>query len=132
MKVRITNESKEFIVLAEAPAAHAIIRDMKEDLYSGKEYAEMAVNCIGQALGMCYNWCDKVLGADAEIAKNNRVWNAFNKNSRYLDVWINFTARTDEGFLEGGAYLTDIWNIGGADPEELAGHMYYRRFQEVK
>lgn len=132
MKVRITNESKEFIVLAEAPAAHAIIRDMKEDLYSGKEYAEMAVNCIGQALGKCYNWCDKVLEADAAIAKNNRVWNAFNENSRQLDVWVNFTARTDEGFLEGGAYLTDIWNIGGADPEELAGHMYYRRFQEVK
>ena len=132
MKVKITKEAKQWLTLAEAPAAQSIIRDMKEDAWGAKEYAVMAVNCIGNAIGKHYNWCSKVLEADAEIAGNRRIWNAYDENSGRLDVWVNFTARTTDGFIEGGAYLTDIWNITGENQPELAGHMYYRRYEEVK
>lgn len=135
MKVRITKEAKSWLTLAEAPAANAIIRDMRENADDAKEYAAMAVNCIGSACGHM-NWCTRVLEADAEIAGNCRIWDTysseFGKESGRLDVWINFTARTTEGYIEGGAYLTDIWNIGRHRPEELAGHMYCRRFEEVR
>ena len=132
MKVRITKEAKQWLTLAEAPAANAIVRDMKEDEWSVAEYAKMAVNCIGNAIGKEYNWCSRVLESDAEISGNARIWNAYSEDSGRLDVWINFTARTYDGFIEGGAYLTDIWNIAGDNQEELASHMYYRRYEEVK
>ena len=135
MKVRITKEAKSWLTLAEAPAANAIIRSMKEDESDAKEYATMAVNCIGSACGHT-NWCTRVLEADAEIDGNYRIWDAysseFGKESGRLDVWISFTARTTEGYIEGGAYLTDIWNITGDNQDELASHMYYRRYEEVK
>lgn len=132
MKVRITKEAKQWLTLAEAPVANAIIRDMKEYECSAKEYAEMAVNCIGNAIGKGYNWCMSVLESDAEISGNARIWNAYSEDSGRLDVWISFTARTYDGFIMGGAYLTDIWNIDGDNQEELASHMYYRRYEEVK
>ena len=117
--------------VVDVPAA-AVIRDMKEDEWTAEEYAKMAVNCIGNAIGKGYNWCMSVLESDAEISGNARIWNAYSEDSGRLDVWISFTARTYDGFIMGGAYLTDIWNIDGDNQEELASHMYYRRYEEVK
>ena len=132
MKVSITKETKQWLTLAQAPIARRIIEEMKEYEWTAKEYAEMAVNCIGNATRNWCNWCSKVLDATAEIAGNQRVWNAYDNESGHLDVWINFTARTYTGFIEGGAYLTDLWQSDGTNYEELASHMYYRIYEEVK
>ena len=131
MKVTITKDTKKWLTLEQAPIARRIIADMKQDETPITEYAAMAVNCIGNALGH-FNWCSRVLEAKAEISGNRRIWNQYSDDSETLDVWIDFTARTDDGFIEGGAYLTDIWNIGGIESEELAAHMYCRIFEEVK
>lgn len=131
MKVTITKEARRWITLEEAPVARKIIEDMKEDA-AAKEYAKSAVNCIGSANGRGFNWCSNILEATAEISGNRRVWNAYSDESGRLDIWINFTARTGTGFVEGGAYLTDIWQIDGTNYGDLSSHMYYRIFEEVK
>lgn len=136
MKVKITQDARRWITLEQAPKAREMIRDFKENEEAHAEigYAQMAVNCIGNAVKDCYNTCGEVLRAEAEISGNRRIYNFYSDESGTLDVWITFTARTTYGFIEGGAYLSDIWQIGRSEEEdkELAGYMYYRLFEEVK
>ena len=59
--------------------------------------------------------------------------NAFTENSGCLDVWIEATALVNGNeFIIIGAYLSDIWMITGYNNEEIASHMYIRRFKEIK
>ena len=126
MKVMLTAEAKKFITVSEMPIVRQMIEGLKEDENTAKEYAEMAARV---AMG---GYVVKVFEASAEIAKNCRAWNNYTNNSGDLDVWVNFTALTSEGFVMGGAYLTDIWNITGDNNEELRGHMFLRKFTETK
>lgn len=129
MKVQF-KEAKKYVTVAEMPAVRMMIEDFKNDESSVKEYAEMAVRAIAK------NNIVTVLDANAEIAKNDRVWNRYTDDSGHLDVWITFTAMVGtiglDGFVMGGAYLSDIWELSGWDDSELVSHMYVRRFQEVK
>lgn len=129
MKIRFSNEEKKYITVAELPIVRQIIADFKED--SGlMEYAEMAVNC---AAGECGNNCKKIYEATAKIAKNCRAWNDLSEDSGDLDVWIEVSALTYDGrFYIIGAYITDIWQIGGVEKSEIRRHMYIRKFEEVK
>ena len=123
MKVNMTAESKRILTVEELPVARSIIRQMKEDETSAAEYIRYAVNALG-------NGCAKVYEASAEIAKNCRVWNAYDTGTGTLDIWIEATARTWNGFVEIGAYLTDIWNI--SDNDRQTEHFYVRTFTESK
>ncbi len=129
MKVRLEKEEKKYITLEEAPIAREIITSMKEDESTVEEYAEMAIRAVydGNA------WNIDTMRATAKIAKNNRAWNEYSNNSGYLDIWIEATAHvnTDE-FIMIGVYLSDIWKITGYNNEEIASHMYIRKFKEVK
>ena len=125
MKVRITKQMKEILTVAEMPAARKMIEDLRTDLVV-KEYAEMAARIAG-----CK--CPKIFKADAEIARNARVFNQYSDMSGNLDVWVKTYAFSDyDGFFIVGAYLTDIWASTGYNDEELRRHMYIRRFVEVK
>lgn len=129
MKVQF-KEAKKYITVAEMPTVRQIIEDLKNDETSVKEYAEMAVRAITQ------NNVVTVLDASAEIAKNDRVWNRYTDDSGHLDVWITFTAMVGtiglDGFVMGGACLSDIWDLRGWDDRETVSHMYVRQFKEVR
>ena len=77
MKVRLTQEAKKYITVAEMPAVRRIIADMKEDTSTVEDYAEMAINAAYD--GRAYNI--GIFKATAEIAKNQRVYNAYGENS---------------------------------------------------
>lgn len=124
MIVRMTADSRRVISLDESEIARRIIEMARED--DLRSYAVSAVNCTG----VNFNGCTKIYEANAEIARNGRVWDAFFEGSRDIDIWINVVARTDYGFVELGAYLTDIWQITGSNSEEIRSHFYMRRFTE--
>lgn len=126
MKITFTAESKKTITVAEMPTVRQMIESCKEDESTVKEYAEMAARV---AVG---GYVVKVFEASAEIARNRRAWNNYTNDSGDLDVWISFTALASEGFVIGGAYLTDIWNITGDNSEEIRRHMFIRKFTETK
>lgn len=125
MKIRITRQMKETLTVAEMPAVRKMIEDLRTDL-DVKEYAEISARIAGCS-------CPEILRAEAEIAKNARVFNQYSDDSRNLDVWIKTYAFSEyDGFYIVGAYLTDIWASTGYNSQELRQHMYIRKFVEIK
>ena len=125
MKVRMTADSKRILSLAEAPIANRMIREMKEDESTAADYIKTAIYATGDSV-------EEVYKAEAEIAKNCRIWNQYAEDSGDIDIWINAEARTRDGFIIIGAYLSDIWQLTGDNGEEIAKYMYIRKFAEVK
>ena len=130
MKIRMTDESKHIVAVSEMPAVRKMIEDFKEE--DGlKDYVEMAVHALLESV-----WNIEVLKAQAEIAKNCRIWNRFgdeNLSSDQLDVWITGTVRytcVPDGFAEVGAYISDLWDLTGDRQHDsaLIPHMYLRNF----
>lgn len=128
MKISITAEAKKYITVAEMPAVHKVIEAMKEDTCTAKDYAELAARIASGCNSV------KVLEAKAEVAGNCRVHDRFCEGSAQFDIWITFTAIVDggfDGFIMGGAYLTDIWDCTPDNADEIRAHMFIRKFTEV-
>lgn len=130
MKVALPKDYRKTFTLEEMDIARKIIRDMKDDEFKPEQYAEIAID----------HWFnhhtadgrDTVLTATAEISKNRMVWNAYGDETRQMDIWVSAVAKTYGGYLELGAYLTDIWNI--APDTDFTGNMYalyYTRCDDV-
>lgn len=124
MKVTFEKDYKRLLTLEEYDIAKRIIASMKEDESTPAEYAEYAVNAIGRAYGIF--GCAKVYECSAEIAKNARARDAYDGDSRNLDIWLSGYARTLDGFIKFGAYLTDIWNLDGDNNEDIAKYNMYK------
>ena len=104
--------------------------DDLEQIVTVSDYAVMAVNAIGAAYGI--GRCERVFESSARIATNCRVHGLFSDYSENLDVWIEGTAKTTDGFVEFGAYLSDIWHIDGENDSDIAFcHMYSQLFKRV-
>lgn len=128
MKVKLTQETKKYITVAEMPTVLEIISDLKEDSSSIENYAEMAIQVAYD--GIAYS---EILKASATIAKNCRAWNVYSDHSETLDIWIEATAYVNgDEFIMIGAYLTDIWQISSDNNKEIASNMYIRRFKEIE
>lgn len=120
MKVALPKDYRQQFTLEELDTARRIIRDMKDDDATPVWYAEVAID----------HWLSRktndarseVLKASAVAAKNGRVWDAYGDGTERADVWIEAVAKTWLGYLEIGAYLTDIWSIGG--DVDYTQHMY--------
>lgn len=140
MKVRITNEAKKWLTLAEAPLARSIIDDFKNPDMYGNERAEDLLSraaaayleATGQNQFSKLGYVERVLEAKAEIATNQRIHpNVFNAGR--LDVYIHGTVELSRGFLIIGAYISDIWELGNSEAaRNLANHVFVRRFAECK
>ena len=130
MRVTITAESKRRITIAEMPIVRRIIAECKEDEFTAREYAAIAARMITG------DNCVEVINAEAQIAKNCRIYNQYGEDSADFDIWIDFRAysKYKDRFIIGGAYLSDIYNICGIDDidEEIKKHMYIRSFLEEK
>ena len=128
MKVNLTAEMKKFLTVAEMPAVKKVMQYEKEnDEWTVQEWAKMAARLVFDDNGA------KVIEATARIAKNQRVWDAFDEETRDIDVWIEFTAFSEyrSSFIIAGVYLTDLWQLTKDNADEIKSHMYIRRFEEV-
>lgn len=124
MKVKFTKEEKKFITVAQMPAVNQIIKDMKE--YPLSEDTQTIARV---ASGV--NSTFEILKAEARIAKNCRVWNAFSDESENLDIWIEVYAFNNyDGFYEIGIYLSDVWQITGDNGDEIRSHMYINEYHK--
>ena len=119
MKVKLQNEWKSLYTIEDLKRAKAIIKSEKEDdNETAAEWAEYAVN---EALKDKSDYLLRIIEAKAETARNCRVWNAYSDESANMDIWIEATAKTTKGYIEIGAYLSDIWQSGAV---EYRQHMY--------
>ena len=128
MKVNLTAEMKKFITVAEMPAVKKVMQYEKEnDEWTVQEWAKMAARLVFDDNGA------KVIEATARIAKNQRVWDTFDEETRDIDVWIEFTAFSEyrSSFIIAGVYLSDLWQLTRDNADEIKSHMYIRRFEEV-
>lgn len=128
MKVRMKDDYRSVFTLRQVDIARAIIRDLKSDTSTPSNYAQSAVvdffenNKYG-------DYFREVLVASATVSRNHRAWDVYFEGSEDMDVWIDATVRTGNGFLIIGAYLSDIWMIS---PDESRAYTYYTRyFEEV-
>lgn len=123
MKVTFSAEYKRLFTLEEYHIAKQIVKDMKNDESTAEEYARSAVNAIGRAYDI--GSCSVVYSCSAVVSKNSRVYDYYSDGSGALDIWLEGVARTDEGFLDFGAYLSDIWSLSDENAAEIARyHMY--------
>ena len=128
MKVNFTAKMREYIAFEEMPAVKKVMQYEKEnDEWTVQEWAKMAARLVFDDNGA------KVIEATARIAKNQRVWDAFDEETRDIDVWIEFTAFSEyrSSFIIAGVYLTDLWQLTKDNADEIKSHMYIRRFEEV-
>lgn len=128
MKVNLTAEMKKFITVAEMPAVKKVMQYEKEnDEWTVQEWAKMAARLVFD------DEATMIIEAKARIAKNQRVWDAFDEETGDIDVWIEFTAFSEyrSSFIIAGVYLTDLWQLTKDNADEIKSHMYIRQFKEV-
>lgn len=126
MKVKLTSKVRASLYNWEILVSNVIIKNMSEDDTSAKDAAKIAAKAIAGTNSV------EILRVDATMARNARIFGRYFEESGQMDVWIDFTAMTDEGFIIGGAYLTDIWDLSDDDREEFCNHAFIRKFAEVK
>ena len=135
MKVTLEKNYRKYYTLEDLDRAKQVIAAEKEDESTVKEWAEMAIReAIKNDEGIPNDYIVEIFKAEAHTAKNCRVWNAYGyidpeeANTQDMDVWIEFAAELGQGYIKGGAYLSDIWQTGGTDYRQ---HMYIRRAELV-
>ena len=123
MKVTLEKDYKMYYTLEDFERAKAVIKWEKEnDEYSLKDWAEYAVK---EALKDSNDYVREIYCVSANTARNCRVWDAYGEGTGNMDVWIEFVAQTCDGFIKGGAYLSDIWQTGSISYKE---RMYIERY----
>lgn len=129
MRVTLGKNYRKYYTLEDLDRARKVIVAEKEyDDCPVKEWAEMAIReALKNDDGITEDWIVEIFKAEAHTAKNSRVWNAYGypeDETGNMDVWIEFAAELENGFIKGGAYLSDIWQTGGTDYRQ---HMFIRR-----
>lgn len=127
MKVAMEKDYKRFYTIEDAEIAKKIIKwEKEEDTETVAGWAEYAAR---EALSGTNDYMSEIITASARTAMNYRAWDHFFEGSKNLDVWIEALVRTSYGFIEIGAYLTDIWQSGA---EAYKHHMYIQRYKRVE
>lgn len=124
MKVTLEKDYRRLYTLEDLDEAKQVIKHLKDYDETARSAAESAAQHILWQRGG--DFLDRIVEATAETAKNRRVWNWYGDNTGEFDVWIQFIARTGKGFLEGGAYLTDIWSLDGET--DFTPHMWINHY----
>lgn len=125
MKVKaFTKDEKRYVTAYEYEKSRDIIRDMRDDESTPAEYLKIAI----KALSGVYD--ADVIKADAKVACNRRVWDAYSVGSEQLDVYIEGVAKVESesgpAYIECGAYLSDIWQLtGDQDADATTTSMFY-------
>ena len=123
MKVSFEKDYRRLYTLEDVDAARVVMEYEKEDEETAAGWAEMAAR--EAVRGSRYGFVEGIITAKAETAKNCRIWDAYGDGSKDMDIWITATVKVFRGFLEIGAYLSDIWQTGA---ERYTQHMYICRY----
>ena len=122
MKAKITKRAKNILVLADMDAVKAVRECIKEDKLSN--YTQTIARVASGT-----NDTFEILKAEAEIAKNGRIWDAYG-DTKNLDVWITVYAfNAYVGFYEIGCYLTDIWEVTGDNADQIRNRMFVLEYK---
>ena len=125
MKVRVTDEAKKWLTVAEMPAVRKLIAEMKDNEYTVQELAKDAMNWIICPMGQNA----RILECSASIARNSRLDNYHFDGSGKLDVWIEFVAFDQySGCWWCGVYLSDIWSVSESNREEIYSHCFVKKY----
>ncbi len=125
MKVKLEENYKSIYTLENLEQAKAVIAwEKSEDEETAVGWAEYAVN---EALKGRSDFLREIIKVEAHTAKNCRTWNAFGEDTGQMDIWIECIAKTADGFIEVGAYLTDIWQTGAVPYKHHEYIVYYPR-----
>lgn len=130
VRIRITENSKRIISLAEAETVNRMLEQLRNEETETAifEYLDIVMGCVCDRGG---NW--NFYDIQAEICKNSRIYNFYNDNSENFDVWIEFKAfDTYNGFYIVGINLTDIYSITSENHSTIRDYMYIRHYVEVK
>lgn len=121
MKIRFGREEKRYIPKEDYEAVQMMLDTLKlEDV---NEYVDDAVR-----IGTGYSDRVEVLKADACVAKNPCVWNAFGETKNY-DVHFNIICFANAcKFFRIGVYLTDLWRD---KIEEVKTHMHIEIYNRI-
>ena len=124
MKIKVTENTKKCLYMSEAESLEIMKQAMNDQEGVSKEDLQMFANFLE---------CSEILKSEAEYAKNARVYDYYREGTEHLDVWVEITAYNGlSKFVIAGAYLSDIWTIGGIDPEELKSRMFIQIFTKEK
>lgn len=124
MRIKITEDMKRVITLSEENAVKLVQNCMKEQKnlqWEAERALELASN----------NTIHEVLKVDAEIAKNSRVWDFYNEGTECIDILVTaYGFDYFEGFYSVSFYLSDIWQLGSENQEEIKAKMYIRKYTQ--
>lgn len=109
MKVMLQKNYKDIYTVNDLERAKRVIQYEREDEFSAKDWAEYAVR---EALRDTGDYLQEVLKAEAHTSRNCKAWNCYDEDSQDMDVWLEVIAKTAYGFVECGAYLSDVWQTG--------------------
>lgn len=125
MKVTFEENYKDLYTINEVEAAKIVIKYEKEnDSENVKEWAKIAADYVMKDQ---HDYVERILEASAETTRNNRACHAYGEGSGRMDVWVTGIAKTFYGYLEFGAYLTDIWQTGAEDYRNRMWTVYTRK-----
>ena len=129
MKVKLHADYKKYYTLDDLARAKAVIANEKE--YDEETPAGWITYAVSELYDITGDDTERVITAEARTAKNCRAWNAYGTaiDSQDMDVWIEGLVKTRHGYMEIGAYLSDIWQTGAVKYSE---HIYYRYFKECR
>lgn len=132
VKIRLTENSKRIINMMEKPIVDEMIKAMQRD-ETDKSISDPYMLGIAMSCITSYNGDWKFYDIEAEIAKNNRIYNYYTENSADFDVWISFKAFDEySGFYIVHCYLSDIFSVSEENKSEIRRHMYVREYAEMK
>ena len=124
MKVKVTQDAKKWLTVAEMPEVRKIIEYLKD--YDWTESDKQTVVRLGMADAF---GTFEILKAEAEIAGNARIWNYYTDDSGRLDVWlVVYGYNQFDGFVEAHMYLSDLWSLSDNNRDEIRSHMYINKF----
>lgn len=125
MKVRITNEFKNTVTVAQMPTVRRLVEMMKEDEMPLEGYIKIALDAISNVSLSSV----EIYRPTAQVAKNARVSDRYFDGSGQFDVWIEFLAFDRcEGAFDCGVYLSDIWDLTEENKHLLKTLMYGNLF----
>lgn len=119
MKVLLPKDYKKYFTIEEYEIAKEIIKmEREDDASTAKDMAEYAVREALKNDDLCY--LEEILEAKAEVCRNkyqayDKVYDRYFEGSQFMDVYISGVAKVSFGYLEFGAYLSDIWETGARE-----------------
>lgn len=128
MKVTLQQDYRKWYTLEDIDHAKAVIASCKEDETKITEWAAYAVSeALKNEDRVHADYLREVIKAEAHTARNCRARQLFGEETGDMDVWVEATAKTADGFIEVGAYLSDIWQTGATPYKQHMYIQYYKR-----